>query len=41
MTALLELLFAIALAVVLYTYVGYGALLWLMVKLKHRKGLPV
>ena len=31
----LELMFVLLSAVVLYTYVGYGIILWFMVKLKQ------
>ncbi len=31
----LELMFVLFSAVVLYTYVGYGIILWFMVKLKQ------
>ncbi len=33
----LELLFLFLSAVVLYTYVGYGIILWTMVKIKQYK----
>lgn len=33
----LEVLFVIFSTVVLYTYVGYGIILWIMVKLKQYK----
>lgn len=39
--AFIEILFWIALAVVVYTYVGYGVVLWLMVKVKELFVKPV
>lgn len=36
----LEILFFVLLFIVFYTYIGYGMLLWLMVKLKKFFGKP-
>ena len=33
--AFVEILFWVAVAVVVYTYVGYGIILWMMVKVKE------
>jgi hypothetical protein len=33
----LEIIFLLLTAVVLYTYIGYGIVLWVMVKLKQMK----
>jgi hypothetical protein len=33
----LKVLFALFAAVVIYTYVGYGIILWVMVKLKQSR----
>jgi hypothetical protein len=38
MMTLLEFLFYLFAGIVLYTYVGYGMVLWLMVKLKRTLG---
>lgn len=36
-----KLMFVMLSAVVLYTYVGYGIVLWLMVKVKQLRGRSV
>lgn len=38
MMTVLEFLFYLFAGIVFYTYVGYGAVLWLMVKLKQTLG---